>query len=107
MKRCFPIPIARNYARRSWYGRRCCASSTASIQATRLENSGFQRSIGLTTSALRIQNAAQFRAAFSFSDRTVLRLAAVSYFGRPYDLEPLEHGFGLVVHPKALSGRAP
>ena len=34
---CSPTPTGRNCARPRWCGRRCCASSTASIPATRIE----------------------------------------------------------------------
>jgi hypothetical protein len=30
----------------------------------------------------------------------------VGYFGRPYDFEPLEGGFNLVMHPKSFDGGA-
>ena len=34
---CLAIPTGRNCARPRWYGRHCCASSTGSIPATRIE----------------------------------------------------------------------
>ncbi len=52
-------------------------------------------------------NAAQFRAAFLLCGRFCRRLADISYFARPYDLEPLEHGFDFVIHLKTLSSGSP
>src|SRR6266516_2989583 len=101
------MPIARSCARRSWYGRRCCASSTASTRATILENSGSWCSIPPNDLCTSNPNAAQFRAAFLLCGRLCRRLADISRFGGPYDLEPLEHGFDFVIHLKTLSGSSP
>ena len=54
----------RNCARPRWSGRRCCASSTASIPATGIEIFRFRCRIASNDLCTTNQNAAQFRAAF-------------------------------------------
>ncbi len=63
---CSQIRSGRNYVRPRWYGQRCCASSIASIPATRIEKSGIQCSIRSNNLCTPNQNAAQSRAAFLF-----------------------------------------
>ena len=48
-----------------------------------------------------------FPAAFLFSKAAFGRPACIGYFGGPYDLESLEHGFNFVMHLETLSSRPP
>jgi hypothetical protein len=59
------------------------------------------------TASTLLQNAAQFRAAFLFCRPVVWRATEIGDLGRPYHLEPLEHGFNLIMHLKPLLGSSP
>src|SRR5206468_11291707 len=76
-------------------------------RATGLENSGSWYSIRLNDLCTSNPSAVQFRAAFLLCGRLCRRRADISYLGRPYDPEPLEHGFDFVIHLKTLSGGTP